>query len=191
MSLPTTSVADAAAWVRRRRRPVPIAAARFHRRVTPVRGHLLSSGMGAGRPAPPARRSAGRDRPARCGGRTVGSPGTAARRDSASHRMGIRRRSPDGATEREGVATLPVRWAAVVATPPGGRPPSTRAGGPAARSAGRRWGRRSLRHRYATGPAGHAGPSDVLLSPLGVAEDSGAKKATSLPSAPLARCARR
>lgn len=171
-----------------------VTAVRSHGRVMPVGGHLLSLGTGAGRRAPPARRSGGSGRLARCGGRRCHSPHSAARPGSACHTRSTRTRWWGAVHGPEAAA---VAEDAAVATPPGGRRLSTGAGGPAARRAGGTRGTLSLRHRYATGLVspvglvGQAGPPAALLSSVGLADaagDGGSKRATAFPSA---RCARR
>lgn len=124
--------------------------------------------VGAGRRTRPAPHSGGTAHPARCGGRTAGTPRTAVAQGSASHMPDTHRLSR---AEAAGPVVVAVAWGGVDARPPAG----TRANRSADVRPGRRPARRSdklsLRHRYATAvqpwvpPAARAGRADGVTVP--------------------------
>jgi hypothetical protein len=105
---------------------------------------------GAGQQTRPVRRSAGTRHPVQCAGRRRRSPHSAGPPGGASRRMGIRTRS-SRACCAWGLG--PSTGGGVGARATDDRLRSRRAGGPSARTTGRKPGRTSLRHRYATGPS--------------------------------------
>src|SRR4051794_37869549 len=103
--------------------------------------------MVAGRRTRPAPRSAGTAHPARRGGRTAGTPRTAAAQGSASHTLDIRRQSRVGA---DGSGGAEAAWGEAGARLPAGTRANRSAGGRLERRPACRLGRLSLRYRYAT-----------------------------------------